>query len=236
MKIAVWTDASGQCASLIGAAQVRLYQPSAQRPDDWQLDQMLAVSLDEQGGLAVMRGQLEQVLGWMRQHECEDLVVSELQGFARSIIDGFGVAMWRLQGPMATCLAAIRTFREQKHQQARAQADNPPVSLAEHRCRQQKGLSVTVDQTELARYLPQPVEEGKAGCYTLNLVDSLAQTGLNSQQLLLPLLQTAAFSEVLVQCEHPPRWLMRQQSNLGVEVVEVSREGESVQLLVRRGG
>ena len=79
MKIAVWTDASGQCASLIGAAQVRLYQPSAQRPDDWQLDQMLAVSLDEQGGLAVMRGQLEQVLGWMRQHECEDLVVSELR-------------------------------------------------------------------------------------------------------------------------------------------------------------
>ena len=61
-----------------------------------------------------------------------------------------------------------------------------------------------------------------------------AVPGLNSRQILMPVLEGGAFSEVEVICDHLPRWLERKIADLGLEASSETLPGIGVVATVTR--
>lgn len=200
MRIAVFVDAAGASQSLPGAGQIRLYQ-AAGADAPWQATDSFPFELAD-GDLAAMRHQVIQLLKRLHRHGCQDLAVAQIQGFIRAILDGFGVGMWCLRGDIPAGLTAI--CRQRLAQNAASDSDESQRQPG--RCRAQ-GSGAPLSAEERARFLPQPTADGVAGSFVIDLVQSLAASGLNSQQLLLPFLQAQPFTRLQIRCDHPPRWL-----------------------------
>ncbi|WP_409420991.1 Fe-only nitrogenase accessory AnfO family protein [Pseudaeromonas sp. ZJS20] len=211
MQIAVFEDGAGASQSLPGAGQIRLYQAEGEA-GPWQAGAAFPFAL-AQGDLAAMRHQVIQLLKRLHRHGCRDLAVREMHGFVRAILDGFGVGMWCLRGDIPTGLTAIRRQRLAQH----AASASDDSQRQPGRCRGQ-GSGAPLSAEARARFLPQPTADGVAGSFVIDLVQSLAASGLNSQQLLLPFLQAQPFTRLQIRCDHPPRWLARELAARAIQL------------------
>lgn len=118
MKIAALVDQQGATADLFHSVQVRLYHnPQGQ----WQVLRDIPFLTEDTMSMTEIRSSL---LGLQPQLEgCQHLIARSIHGFARSILDGMGLAMWGLEGDPGRILEQIRL-----RAQAR-QPDIPPQTL-----------------------------------------------------------------------------------------------------------
>jgi Fe-only nitrogenase accessory protein AnfO len=118
MKIAALVDQQGATADLFHSVQVRLYHnPQGQ----WQVLHEITFLTEDTMSMTEIRSSL---LGLQPQLEgCQHLIARSIHGFARSILDGMGLAMWGLEGDPGHVLEQIRL-----RAQAR-QPDIPPQTL-----------------------------------------------------------------------------------------------------------
>jgi len=103
MKIAALVDQQGATADLFHSELVRLYHnPQGQ----WQVLRDIPFLTEDTMSMTEIRSSL---LGLQLQLEgCQHLIARSIHGFARSILDGMGLAMWGLEGDPGHVLEQIR--------------------------------------------------------------------------------------------------------------------------------
>lgn len=125
---------------------------------------------------------------------CRHFVAQDIHGALLAWFDGMGIAMWRCRGAPEACLTAIRG--------AVGQGRPERVSV------QQAFIQPGMDDGE----------------YHINLMSALASdAGLTSKQLLLPFLQTQAFTRINIICDHLPKWFAQKLPALNL-AIEVERQ------------
>jgi len=107
MKIAALVDQQGATADLFHSVQVRLYHnPQGQWQVLHDIPFLTEGMTEENMGMTGIRNSL---LGLQPQLEgCQHLIARSIHGFARSILDGMGLAMWGLEGDPGHVLEQIR--------------------------------------------------------------------------------------------------------------------------------
>lgn len=225
MKVAVCIDATGQVQALAGQGQIGVYHyVDAER--EWQRVALLPFDFATSSSLEAMRPPLLRLLAQLQEAGCRDLVVRQMHGFVRAIIDGCGLMMWRLDGPVLPALQQIRAAAAQRAE---------PVTPAGGGCRGRHSASqghTLLAPEQQASCMPLPTDDGVPGSYAINLALSLAVSGMNSQQLLLPFLREQPFSQLHLRCAHPPRWLEPELERLGLQLQRLPDEATLIHLLV----
>lgn len=210
MKIAALVDEKGACLPLYSQGKIRLYSDEG---GHWLPVLDLLFELGSEQSLELVREKLMGVLGRLAKEGCADLIARSVRGFPLSIVDGMGFEMWRLDGAPDAYLDLIREQRQQQCQHV----EEPLESFNEE---------------HQAGFLPLPVKEGGPGHYHINLIRSLAASGMNSRQLLLPFIREASFCQLEVICDHLPKWFERELASQGIAVAITANEDGILHLLL----
>lgn len=184
MKIAAFINQKGECLPIYAKGKIRIYSDESGR---WLQAVDLLFELDDQQTIDVVRDSLIKLLKRLEKEGCHDLIARDVRGFALSIMDGMGCEMWRLDGAPEAYLDLIR---EEKGRQCKQPEDLKPIS-----------------GDEVLSFLPLAVnDEGQNSRYQINLIRSLAASGMTSKQLLLPFIREQPFAALEVICDHLPKW------------------------------
>jgi Fe-only nitrogenase accessory protein AnfO len=115
MKIAALVSQQGLTTDFFHTELIRLYHNPQ---GHWQILHEIPFTLEETMAMAAIRSRLFELLPQL--DGCQHLVARSIHGFARSILDGMGLAMWGLDGDPIHYLDQIR-------QQARPQQATPSL-------------------------------------------------------------------------------------------------------------
>lgn len=121
MKIAALVDQQGAAADLFHTKLVRLYHnPQGQ----WQVLRDIAFLTEGMTEKSMSMTEIRSsLLGLQPQLEgCQHLIARSIHGFARSILDGMGLAMWGLEGDPGHVLEQIRLQTQARPTAMTAQA------------------------------------------------------------------------------------------------------------------
>lgn len=195
MKIAAFINNRGRCLPLYSQGVIRLYSDEG---GSWQPILDFLFALPSEQGMESVRESLMAMLSRLRKAGCQDLIARSIPGFSRSILDGMGFEMWRLDGSPDAYLDRIR-------EQHRQQGPEPEV------------LSLSAQNEEPSvSFLPLPVGALEEGRYCINLKSALAVSGKTSKQLLLPFVRAGRFAELEVICDHLPKWFDKELTCYGI--------------------
>lgn len=210
MKIAAFINQKGECLPIYAKGKIRIYSDESGR---WLQTVDLLFELDNQQTIDVVRDSLIKLLKRLEKEGCHDLIARDVRGFPLSIMDGMGFEMWRLDGAPEAYLDLIREQRQQQCQHIEEQIE-------------------PFDEEHQAGFLPLPVTEGGSGHYHINLIRSLADSGMNSRQLLLPFIREASFRQLEVICDHLPKWFERELPSQGIAVAITANEDGILHLML----
>lgn len=184
MKIAAFINQKGECLPIYAKGKIRIYSDESGK---WLQTVDLLFELDNQQTIDVVRDSLIKLLKRLEKEGCHDLIARDVRGFPLSIMDGMGFEMWRLDGAPDAYLDLIR---EERGRQCKTLEDLVPIS-----------------EEEVISLLPLPVDgKEQEGRYHINLIRSLAASGMTSKQLLLPFIREKRCQTLEVICDHLPKW------------------------------
>ena len=216
MKIAALVDEKGACLPLYSQGKIRLYSDEG---GHWLPVLDLLFELGSEQSLELVREKLMGVLGRLAKEGCADLIARSVRGFPLSIVDGMGFEMWRLDGAPEAYLDLIREQRQQacQHQESPLFSPDPEAP----------------DREPQAGSLPLPVSDDQPGHYRINLIRSLAISGMTSKQLLLPFIRESQFCQLEVICDHLPKWFERELASHGMTFTISTNEDGILHLVLK---
>ncbi|SHN73266.1 Fe-only nitrogenase accessory AnfO family protein [Desulfitobacterium chlororespirans] len=176
MKIAVLVNETGVTAGFSEKAELYIYERTG---DTWVADQKFDWTPGNHESMAGLRFRLSQMVHWLG--DCKVIAAGPTHGFYRVIFEGFGVALWMIEGRPQDFIPQIEHFY----------------------CYRQEDRDGTSE-------LIQPIA-GKAGYYSVDLRDVMAHNKpLNSREVLIPFFKEAAFARLEITCSHIPKWFEKE--------------------------
>jgi len=217
MKIAACMDASGAVAPLQRGTRLELYERTQDK--HWTLRRTIPFDISREGSLSTLKHRLHGALNALE--DCRVLLLAEARGIACAILqEEFGVRTWVSQGPLQTQLDGVA------HREADLARKPPPPPPASSGCgggcgggsnRRASACSPSGDPAVIVE--PDRVGAAQDGLWRFDLAAVLgSDPGLNSFDVLLPVLERGGFRRLEVVCDHLPRWLLPMSKSLGLRV------------------
>ncbi|MBS1165144.1 MAG: hypothetical protein H6R00_1169 [Proteobacteria bacterium] len=206
MKIAVHTDATGRPVSLYEGGVIHLYEGGGDR---WSKIGEFAFALPDGASIPLVRGLVERVAANLK--DCRTLISGDRNGYIYSLLgQEMGFSCWTSEGDVGDQLAMVE--RKQMElagpQKAAACAS---AGCASSGCGGHKAASCGPDIE-----VPPPEDLGN-GRLRIDIAAVMRKLpGLNSRQILIPVLEGGAFIELEVICDHLPRWFDGKLAELGL--------------------
>lgn len=181
-KIAVFRQANGLTAELGEDAKVAIF---GFMEGQWKLVKEMNFFFDSATGIPGLHRQLGLLLDFLG--ECKILVAKVVTGISYYELDKAGISIWEYPGEPISYLDHIWS-QEESDLVARLQ-EKPVETLAE---------------------IIAPTEK-EAGYFTISLKDIQGKRGgINSKQVLAPILEKGEFRVLEVACAHVPPWLQQE--------------------------
>lgn len=144
--------------------------------------------------LRVIRDSLVHLLSSLISIGCREIVFSEVKGFPLSIMEGLQFRMWQATGNPLFVLDKVKMSFE--HHQKTTETNQ--INVDSH------------FKTEVS------------GVYEINLVDAMTQTKMNSRDILIPFLERESYQQLIVLCDHQPKWM---KTCARYSVVQIKQKG-----------
>ncbi|WP_370675172.1 Fe-only nitrogenase accessory protein AnfO [Pleomorphomonas sp. PLEO] len=218
MKIAVHTDAAGRPVSLYEDGVIHLYEGGGDR---WSKIGEFAFALPDGASIPLVRGLVERVASSLR--DCRTLISGDRNGYIYSLLgQEMGFSCWTSEGSLDDQLAMVERRQLEITAQQGASAC-ATAGCATSSCGGRKALACG---REVEVPPPENLGEGRLRVDVAAVMRKLP--GLNSRQILFPLLEGGSFAEVEVICEHLPRWFAAKLAQLGLEYTSETLPGVGV--------
>lgn len=236
MKIAVYVDADDQLVSLYEPGRLCVYQGSG---GDWTRTQEIAFAVGDATSLGVIKRALASVIAQL--DGCEVLLSGSLKGFLYSYLQEFGYRLWRSEGVLREQLGWVeqREIERAEQQRNAASACAAAAGCASGGCGGGRARPSVADPFGAVRGdAAMAAEDLGGGRFRIDLATALGDnTGLNSRQILLPILEGSAFDTLEILCDHLPRWLAPKLHDLNLKADCTPREhGHGVKAIVSHVG
>jgi Fe-only nitrogenase accessory protein AnfO len=174
MKIAVFINEYGNVLPFFSSGVVELYSDDS---GEWQCVNQIPFDLDNMVGINDMNMRIRMLASEFE--DCEMLVIENIKGLAKVILEEFKIGIWQFKG--------IFLFRL---------LDKIKDELLKAKETQTKNI-VT----------PVLVGEAADAVYEINLGVILDNDcGLNSREILIPFIQNTNFRKLTIDCNHTPKW------------------------------
>lgn len=223
MKIAVHTDATGRPVSLYEDGIIHLYEGGGDR---WSEIGEFAFALPDGASIPLVRGLVERVAANLR--DCRTLISGDRNGYIYSLLgQEMGFSCWTSEGAVGDQLAMVE--RKQLELADPQNAACASAGCASSSCGGRKAVSCGPDIE-----VPSPEDLGN-GRLRIDIAAVMRQQpGLNSRQILFPVLEGGAFTELEVICDHLPRWFDRKLVELGLAQSSETLPGVGVVATITR--
>jgi Fe-only nitrogenase accessory protein AnfO len=224
MKIAVHLDAAGRPVSLYEDGVIHLYEGGGDR---WSKIGEFAFALPDGASIPLVRSLVERVAAGL--DDCRTLISGDRNGYIYSLLgQEMGFSCWTSEGSLGDQLAMVE--RRQLELSAEQSASGCAItSCPSSGCGGRKA-SACGPEIEAP-----PPEDLGGGHLRIDVAAAMRVVpGLNSRQILMPVLEGGAFSEVEVICDHLPRWFERKIADLGLEASSETLPGIGVVATVTR--
>ncbi|WP_022722258.1 Fe-only nitrogenase accessory protein AnfO [Rhodopseudomonas sp. B29] len=234
MKIAVYIDGQDRLVSLYEPGRFCIYEG---RGNDWTLTREIAFAVGD-GSLAAIKAALAAAAAQFG--DCEVLLSGSVKGFLYSLLqEEFGFRVWKSDGLAFEQLAAVEQHELQRATQASKAAAScaSASSCASAGCGGRKARPVSLPENP-RQVTSVAAEDLGGGTFRIDLAAALGRdSGLNSRQILLPILEGSAFDKLEILCDHLPRWFDAKLSDLNLKAECTPREhGRGVKAVVSHVG
>ncbi|MBS1168460.1 MAG: hypothetical protein H6R00_4485 [Proteobacteria bacterium] len=207
MKIAVHTDAAGRPVSLYEDGIIHLYEGAG---DSWSKIGEFAFALPDGASIPLVRGLVEKAMAGLK--DCRTLISGDRHGYIYSLLDQeMGVSCWTSEGSVAEQIAMVERRQAELVEDAK-KAACAVASCSSSACGSRKAAACGPDVE-----VPPPENLGD-GRFRVDVATIMRTTpGLNSRQILLPVIEKGDFAALEVICDHLPRWFEGKVDELGLE-------------------
>ncbi len=196
MNIAVMND-DGTGNPFRGTTRIDIVSDAG---STWQIERSIdcnPFTLDGVSALAEIHRRMRQLVTELG--DCRILVASVIRGIPFAILDSKGFSIWQLEGTPEDLYNHIRqTLRE----------------------REARGGCVSGCSCGEPTVWASEPQETATGKFIINLRELLADSDMNSQEILIPFLQNRDFSSLEILCDHTPRWLAKDHALFGLVLEE----------------
>lgn len=218
MKIAVHTDANGRPVSLYEDGVIHLYEGGGDR---WSKIGEFAFALPDGASIPLVRGLVERVAANLR--DCRTLISGDHNGYIYSLLgQEMGFSCWTSEGGVGDQLAMV----ERRQLEITAQQDASACAAAGCASSGCGGRKASACGPEVEAPLPEDLGDGRLRVDVAAVMRKLPS--LNSRQILIPVLEGGAFTEVEVICDHLPRWFAAKLAQLGLEYTSETLPGVGI--------
>lgn len=210
MKIAVHLDAGGQPVSLYEAGVIHVFEGSG---EVWQTIDEFPFALPEGMTIPRLRGLVATMAAKLA--DCRTLISGDRNGYIYSLLgQELGVACWTSEGSVPEQLAMVeRRSEDLAAEAAKAGACASSSNCASGSCG--SGNKSASCGPETAVPPPEYLGEGRL---RIDVAAVMRQVpGLNSRQILLPVIEAGGFTKLEVICDHLPRWFAGKLEELGLD-------------------
>lgn len=225
MKIAAYIDETGSVSSFDRAGSVRLF---GREDSGWVEQDRIGIDFVDQPALAARKAVLRDLAA--RLGDCRVLLLGQVTGILPAILQGeLGFRLWRSEGDLTDQLDNVAAREAEAAAEAAKAALSPPIPVPTapfpHAggCggggspRRRGGPAPTADILAQAKTALEIVGHPDESRFRLDLATCLATGGgLNSRDILIPILAGPPFRSLEVLCDHPPRWLAETVAGLGL--------------------
>ncbi|MDF2510311.1 MAG: Fe-only nitrogenase accessory protein AnfO [Herbinix sp.] len=178
MRIAVCTDEAGQTSQIWEGSAVRIY---SKKNNLWCIDEELPYTVATTISLTEAKESFSVLLHKIR--DCKVFVAVEVSGQFYYQLEFRHMNSYNATGEPAQYLDSILA-----------------AEITEQNLASRKKAEALSDPTK-----PQPTEQ--EGVYYINLSKAMADSPcLTSKSILLPILAERNFKEIIIECQHIPRW------------------------------
>ncbi|CCG41421.1 Fe-only nitrogenase accessory protein AnfO [Magnetospirillum molischianum] len=213
MKIAACIDEAGTVSTLDRPGSVCLFGREA---TGWVEQDRIAFDLAARPTLALRKEALRDLA--IRLGDCRVLLAAGVTGIVPAILQGeLGFRIWRSQGELTEQLDHVATREAEAAEAAAviAAPELPAGSCCSSRC--STGCTPATDTAAKIDIAPEQIGRPEEGRLRIDLAACLAGTsGLNSRDILVPILTGPPFRSLEILCDHPPRWLAETVAGLGL--------------------
>ncbi|SEH31152.1 Fe-only nitrogenase accessory protein AnfO [Magnetospirillum fulvum] len=224
MKIAAYLDETGSVSSFDRAGSVCLF---GREDSGWVEQDRIGIDFVDQPTLAPRKAVLRDVAA--RLGTCRVLLLGQVTGILPAILqEELGFRLWRSEGDLADQLDSVAAREAEAAEKAAKAALSPliplpiaPLSLGGG-CgggspRRRGGPAPAADILAQANSALEIVGDPAESRFRLDLAACLASgSGLNSREILIPILIGPPFRSLEILCDHPPRWLAETLAGLGM--------------------
>jgi Fe-only nitrogenase accessory protein AnfO len=185
--IACHVGKDGEVVDFFEPGSLRLFEDVS---GTWVCVREVALELGEDMSLSVLKEVLRRAVDGLGD-DARVFLARELRGVLRVFLEEFGLRVWKSRGSLDEQLSdAARQERE-------------VVAL-------QKAADARIPR-------PDPVGDPAEAIYRIDLVALLSEGSCHvSRDVLMPFLETTAFSRLEVVCDHVPRWFPAELPELGL--------------------
>lgn len=236
MKIATYVDEAGNAAGLYERGVLRLHDDAS---GAWVRIAEIPFRIDTSMTLAEVKAALSAAVAGLG--ECRTLVSGEVRGLVYSLLqEEYGLRVWKARGGPESQLdriarddlelAALR--RKEAAERSFAALFSSPSGGCGGSGGDFGGGTVRRRPGETLRAVQSMTETVAEGHVRINLAEILAKyRNANSMDVLIPLMEGAAFDKLEILCDHVPRWFHRKLLDLEMRA-EIDHSAEGVRALV----
>lgn len=244
MKIAACIDEAGTVSTLDRTGAVCLF---GREDAGWAEQARIAFDLASSPTLAGRKAVLRDLAA--RLGDCRVLLTAGEVGIVPAILqEELGFRLWRSEGDLADQLESVAARETERAAEAAKAALSPPVPIPTAPLslgggcggsggapRRRGGPAPTADILAQAKVGLEIVGDPAESRFRLDLAAALdLGAGLNSRDILIPILVGPPFRSLEIFCDHPPRWLAESVASLGLIATIESRPEAGLRVTVTR--
>lgn len=230
MKIAVHVDAVGRPVSLYEDGVIHLYEGSG---DSWSKIGEFPFELPDGASIPLVRGLVERAAANLR--DCRTLISGDRNGYIYSLLgQEMGFDCWTSEGAVSDQLAMVERRRGERAAEVAKAAPScvssgcSSDSCGTARLRSSSCAGKADGKAVVKAVVPAPENLG-GGRFRVDLAALMRrEPGLNSRDILFPLLEEGRFSELEIVCDHLPRWFSAKLAALDLSAATETRPDGSV--------
>lgn len=242
MKIAACIDEAGTVSTLNRTAAICLF---GRENSGWTEQDRIAFDLASNPTLAERKAVLRDLA--TRLGDCRVLLTAGEVGIVPAILqEELGFRLWRSEGDLAEQLDSVAAHEAEVAEKAAKAALSPPIPIPTAPLglgggcggggspRRRGGPAPTADILAQAKTALEIIGDPADSRFRLDLAAQLESgAGLNSRDILVPILVGPPFRSLEILCDHPPRWLAETAAGLGL-IVTIDSLDEGVRVTVTR--
>jgi len=224
MQIAAYIDETGSVSSFDRAGSVCLF---GREESGWVERDRIGIDFVDQPALAPRKAVLRDLAA--RLGTCRVLLLGQVTGILPAILqEELGFRIWRSEGELTDQLDSVAAREAEAAEEAAKAALSPPIPVPTAPLsfgggcggsspRRRGGPAPTADILAQAKTALEIVGHPDESRFRLDLAACLASgAGLNSRDILVPILIGPPFRSLEILCDHPPRWLAETVAGLGL--------------------